>query len=127
MNDENEIIETFGQPFRYYVNETGAYLGATDGNPISDYQVLEPPVNGDQIWQFPGWSESPSLAQYRESQWRETQMTRVANQLLMLEDEDPNAEPSTARQWRDYRIELRKWTAENPDFPDSSKRPVAPG
>ncbi len=54
-------------------------------------------------------------------------MTRVVNQLLMLEDEDPNAKPGTARQWRDYRIELRKWTAENPDFPDSSKRPVAPG
>lgn len=32
----------------------------------------------------------------------------------------------TARQWRDYRIQLRLWTDTNPDFPDISKRPVQP-
>ena len=61
-----------------------------------------------------------------ENEWRESQMVRVANQLLMLEDNDPSAEPGTARQWRDYRIELRKWIEGNVDFPDQSKRPVAP-
>lgn len=61
-----------------------------------------------------------------EDAWREEQMLRVANQLLMLEDEDPGAEKGTDRQWRNYRIELRKWTDSHPDFPDTSKRPVAP-
>ena len=62
-----------------------------------------------------------------ESQWREDQMVRIANQLLMIEDEDPDAEPGTKRQWMDYRIALRKWvTNGNPNFPDSTKRPVAP-
>lgn len=61
-----------------------------------------------------------------EDQWREEQMSRVATQLLMLEDEDPDAEPGTARQWRDYRIELRKWVEGNADFPNKEKRPVAP-
>lgn len=61
-----------------------------------------------------------------ESEWVYEQMTRVANQLLMLEDEDPAAEPGTSRQWRDYRIELRKWVPGNADFPDQNKRPIAP-
>jgi hypothetical protein len=61
-----------------------------------------------------------------ENEWVETQMGEIAEQLLMLDDEDPSAKQGTARQWRDYRIELRKWTGENPDFPDSGKRPLAP-
>lgn len=61
-----------------------------------------------------------------EDAWREEQMLRVANQLLMLEDEDPGAEEGTDRQWRNYRIELRKWTDSHSDFPDTSKRPTAP-
>jgi hypothetical protein len=61
-----------------------------------------------------------------ENIWREGQMSRVANQILMLDDDDPKAETGTARQWRDYRIQLRSWTDTNPDFPDSSKRPIAP-
>lgn len=121
------MIETFGNPFRYYVSELGIYLGATDGEPLSEFEVKESPFSSDQIWQFPGWSESPSWAKMREDNWREEQMHRVANQLLMLEDEDPGAEPGTSRQWRDYRIDLRKWVdGGNPDFPNMDKRPKDP-
>nr|WP_315412914.1 hypothetical protein [uncultured Pseudomonas sp.] len=113
---------------KHYVDSNGVYLYGTDGEaPEGGIDVEPQPEYADQIWLFPGWGPSIFKATQIEDQWREEQMTRVVNQLLMLEDEDPNAKPGTARQWRDYRIELRKWTAENPDFPDSSKRPVAPG
>lgn len=69
---------------------------------------------------------TPEELAYLENQWREQRMLEVADQLLMIEDDDPNAKPGTARQWRDYRIQLRLWTDTNPDFPDISKRPVAP-
>lgn len=61
-----------------------------------------------------------------EDEWREAEMGRIAEQLLMLEDDDPGAQPGTAAQWRAYRIELRKWTTDNPDFPDMNKRPIQP-
>lgn len=32
----------------------------------------------------------------------------------------------TARQWRDYRIALRSWNEDNPDFPKETKRPKQP-
>lgn len=120
------LNETVGQPFRYYVDQEGVYLGATDGQPLSGFEVMGAPFSADQIWLFPGWAESASWAKMREDQWREEQMTRIANQLLMIEDEDPNVETGTARQWRDYRIELRKWVEGSADFPDKEKRPVAP-
>lgn len=116
----------------YYVNSSGGYMGFFDEEsaPIGGGFVNlkdNAPEYGDQVWLFPGWSESPSQNINSENQWREEQMARIANQLLMIEDEDPDAEPGTKRQWMDYRIALRKWvTDSNTDFPDSSKRPVAP-
>lgn len=121
------LSEAVGLPFRYYVSESGAYLGATDGDPLSEFEVMVAPFSSDQTWMFPGWSESPSWAKMREDQWREEQMSRIAKQLLMIEDENPKAEPGTARQWRQYRISVMDWVeGENPDFPDETKRPVAP-
>lgn len=61
-----------------------------------------------------------------ENEWREQQMSAVADQLLMIEDDDPSAKPGTARQWRDYRIALRGWNEDNSDFPDETKRPKQP-
>ncbi|PJK33050.1 hypothetical protein CWC48_26550 [Pseudomonas sp. S10E 269] len=128
----SELIETFqNDEMFYYISADGRYLGAANGdNPYGGEAIYPPPEYGDQIWLFsdspPYWSESPSRLTSIEDAWREEQMSRVSNQLLMMEDEDPDAEPGTPRQWRDYRIELRKWTETNPDFPNSSKRPVAP-
>lgn len=61
-----------------------------------------------------------------ENQWREEQMARIANQLLMIEDDDPAALPGTEREWRDYRIKVRAWKEGNVDFPNSDKRPAYP-
>lgn len=111
-----------------YVDENGTFLYSTDGEPPEGGIAVEPPPEyADQAWLFPGWGPSTLKASGAEDQWREEQMTRIANQLLMIEDEDPDAEPGTKRQWMDYRIALRKWVTDgNPDFPDQEKRPVAP-
>jgi hypothetical protein len=135
MNAEIEfnMTEAFSDfVMRYYINSDGKYLGGWDENPPEgSIAVYPPPTIADQIWMFsdvePFWSESPSQARTREGQWRDEQMARIANQLLMIEDEDPDAEPGTKRQWMDYRIALRKWVdGGSVDFPDATKRPVAP-
>lgn len=111
----------------YYVDSGGKYKGGTDAVPPEDWiPVTPPPEYSDQVWQFPGWSESRDKLSDIENEWREEQMLEVADQLLKIDDDDHNAKPGTARQWRDYRIQLRSWTDTSPDFPDSSKRPIAP-
>lgn len=122
------IEELQGSELFHYVSANGVYLGGWNGQPPECAIIVPPPEWADQFWNFDtsAWSESPSQLIAVENQWREEQMTRVANQLLMIEDEDPKAEPGTTRQWRDYRIALRAWVEGNADFPDQSKRPVAP-
>lgn len=111
-----------------YVDHDGNYLYATDGEPPEGGIEVEPaPEYADQKWLFPGWGPSVLKATIVEDQWREEQMTRIANQLLMIEDEDPDAESGTKRQWMDYRIALRKWvTGGNPEFPNKDNRPKDP-
>lgn len=113
---------------KHYVDMNGNYLLSTDGEPPEGSIEIDPaPEYADQVWLFPGWGSSVSKSTDQENLWREEQMNRIANQLLMIEDEDPDAEPGTKRQWMDYRIALRKWVTDgNPDFPDQVKRPVAP-
>lgn len=66
------------------------------------------------------------LSAERETAWVETEMPVVAEQLVMLEDEDPSALPGTARQWRDYRIALRTWKEGAAGFPEVAQRPTRP-
>ncbi|MDD2046084.1 hypothetical protein [Pseudomonas putida] len=58
--------------------------------------------------------------------WAAAEMQVVANQLLMLEDEDPTALPGTAREWRDYRVALRAWKEGAEGFPREVSRPARP-
>ena len=66
------------------------------------------------------------LSAERETAWVETEMPLVAEQLVMLEDEDPAALPGTARQWRDYRIALRGWKDGAAGYPEIDRRPARP-
>lgn len=62
-----------------------------------------------------------------EDEWRTSELLEIADQLLAIEDDDPNAFPGTDRQWRDYRIAVRAWKdGDNLNFPDKTKRPVRP-
>lgn len=60
-----------------------------------------------------------------ENAWRESEMPKAQQNVTAIEYGEEDI-PGTAQQWQKYWLALRKWTADNPDFPDSSKRPVAP-
>lgn len=62
-----------------------------------------------------------------EDKWRVQEMALIADQLIALEDGDPDAMPVTEAQWRSYRTIVRNWKeGGNPNFPDATKRPVRP-
>ncbi|WP_189654376.1 hypothetical protein [Pseudomonas fluorescens] len=60
-----------------------------------------------------------------ENAWREQQMPLTLQTVTAI-DFGEEGIAGTIDQWKFYWRELRKWTEANPDFPDSSKRPVAP-
>lgn len=60
-----------------------------------------------------------------EAVWRDIEMPKAQQNVTAIEYGEEDI-PGTAKQWQKYWLALRKWTADNPDFPDSSKRPVAP-
>lgn len=60
-----------------------------------------------------------------ENSWRDTEMP-IAKQNVTAIEYGEEGIPGTAQQWQKYWLALRKWTADNPDFPDSTKRPKAP-
>ncbi|WP_177331615.1 hypothetical protein [Pseudomonas sp. MIACH] len=60
-----------------------------------------------------------------ETTWRDEQMP-MAQQTVTALTYGEEGISGTVAEWQKYWLSLRKWTSENPDFPDSSKRPVAP-
>lgn len=112
---------------KYYIEQDGE-VWAFEEDGSQDFRITPTmrAMTDEEIYLHLNPPPTVEELAFVESEWVSDQMARVANQLLMLEDDDPSAEPGTARQWRDYRIELRKWIPDNPDFPDQSKRPVAP-
>jgi len=115
---------------KHYVDSSGNYVGAfVDGAEPDDHSFISLGENSpnfwDQVWQFPGWSDSPSQSANREGEWRDTEMPKAQQNVTAIEYGEGDI-PGTAQQWQKYWLALRKWTDTNPDFPDSSKRPVAP-
>lgn len=84
------------------------------------------PDYADQVWQFPGWSESIGKKTRAETAWRNAEMLNIADQLLRLEDSDPTALPGTAAEWREYRIKVRAWVDGADGYPESGNRPERP-
>lgn len=122
----------------HYIRPDGTFFGSYGGGkptnedayPLNASDLIDvsntPPEFGDQVWQFPGWSESPSQNILRETTWRNEEMEFVANQLIAIEDEAPDALPGTLKQWRDYRTKVRLWP-EAEGYPNEVNRPARPG
>ena len=123
----------------HFVRPDGSYVGAygdgahpsdADAAPAEVAQLVcldqECPAYADQVWLFPGWSDSPRALRITEDSWRKAEMALIADQLLRLEDGDPTVMAGDAKAWRDYRIKLRAWDVGHPHFPDSKHRPVRP-
>lgn len=114
----------------HYIDTSGKYIGGFDDGALPDDPTAinlgdNPPEYADQPWLFPGWGVSIINATTRENQWRYDQMAIAQENVTAIEYGAEDI-PGTAQQWRAYWLDLRKWTEANPDFPDSSKRPVAP-
>ncbi len=60
-----------------------------------------------------------------ENSWREEQMP-IAQQTVTAIDFGEEGILGSIEDWKLYWRALRKWTVDNPDFPDMSKRPVQP-
>lgn len=61
-----------------------------------------------------------------EDAWRVKEVDIITDQLIALEDGDPDAMPGTEVQWRAYRTKVRAWKEGAANFPDPSKRPARP-
>lgn len=59
-----------------------------------------------------------------ERAWRDSELVRADYELNKVQDSDANSVGSVGV-WREYRKLLRAWP-QSVDFPDNSKRPVAP-
>lgn len=113
----------------YYILPDGTHLGFYDYTPPYPDAIQVPaPASSDQVWDFvtQTWGRSLFLDGQVEDAWRDAEMAVIAEQLLMLEDEDPLALPGTAAQWRAYRILVRAWKEGNVNFPNIESRPVRP-
>lgn len=110
----------------FYIDDSGKFLGGWDFDPPENaIEVFPPPEYADQIWQFPGWSPSSMKAAASETFWRDEQMPKAQQNVTAIEYGEEGI-PGTAQQWQKYWLALRKWTDDNPDFPDGDKRPRQP-
>lgn len=66
-----------------------------------------------------------------ELEWRAATLGMIARQLEALEEVEDGFPPAdlkagTRAQWRQFRGLVSNWSESSEEFPDSSKRPVAP-
>lgn len=111
---------------RYYVNSAGELISSTTGDaPEGGTEVPSSPEYWDQIWLFPGWSESPYRLSRNEDEWRAIEMPMALENVTAIDFGDDTL-PGTAAQWKAYWLGLRNWKDGNPDYPDATKRPAKP-
>ncbi|MGK9419233.1 hypothetical protein ACSSUR_24265 [Pseudomonas cedrina] len=96
------------------VEDIYEYAETIGGKVIDDSEYVAPP-----------YVPSPQELATIEAKWRESEMPTAQQNVTAIEYGEEDI-PGTAQQWQKYWLALRKWTDTNPDFPDSSKRPVAP-
>ena len=116
----------------HYIYPDGRYAGGySEGAEPEDTTLIlvgdnPPPLNADQVWQFPGWGPSMEAARQVEDAWRASEMAQARESRIAIAEMGDDSIPGTAKQWQDYWLALRDWKDGNPDFPDMSKRPIRP-
>lgn len=127
-----------------YVRPDGSYVGGfgdgalpseRDAYPAAVEDLVnigeDSPEYADQIYLFPGWAPSRLKQELNEQLWRVQTLVIIARQLEAIEEDEADETPSdllpgTRKQWLKYRGQVSNWNETSADFPDSSKRPVAP-
>lgn len=116
----------------HYIHADGRYAGgySEETEPEDPSLIMigdnPPPLNADQVWQFPGWGPSLTAARQTEEAWRASEMLLARENRTAIAEMGDESIPGTAKEWSDYWLALRGWKDGNPDFPDMSKRPIRP-
>ena len=103
-----------------YADLIGGILVTMDSAAPTD--MHEPRIDG--TWHIPEEVIYANAAAI-ETRWRLEQMPAALETLTAIQLGEVDI-LGTEQQWKDYWLSLRKWTASNPDFPDTNKRPVQP-
>jgi len=120
----------------FYYLEDGSAVGELNGQPYNYHPVATPEqwewfqaqlLQGSltEVARPPEPEAPPVQPAVLESAWRESEMPKAQQNVTAIEYGEEDI-PGTAQQWQRYWLALRKWTELNPDFPDRTKRPVAP-
>ena len=99
---------------------------------LSDNACIPDDINNSDYMQYCEWVnkggktlpyvEPQEVVEAKERAWRNTELSRADIELNKVQD---GMGGGTVTSWREYRCALRNWPA-NQDFPDSTKRPIAP-
>ncbi len=96
--------------------EHAALLEGQSQGKLIDFDENGYPILADQP------EPTPEEIAAAERVWRNSELERADVELNKVQD---GMGTGTVSSWREYRCALRDWP-ESPDFPDSTKRPVAP-
>ncbi|KPA87084.1 hypothetical protein PF66_06429 [Pseudomonas asplenii] len=123
-------MKVFGRvdSFEMWVDETG--MECPEGWIEMSSQRPDGPDSLDFTARPDGtWAITPATLKAKaagvELEWQQVEMAVIANQLLALEEEAPDALPGSRKDWLQYRTRVRLWH-ESPDFPTQEQRPVRP-
>lgn len=122
------------EEFKYYRPAEGwdrstiyAYSadGAQDDFIISDL-VLMTDAEVDDFYEERRKIDDAYIAVGLESQWRDSEIRVVKDNLDAILFEDPDALPGTESQWKAYGVALRRWKEGAEGFPHEEHRPPRP-
>lgn len=120
----DKIFSIVGESLQQVGGENpGGWVEMNSPRPEGD-DTLDYTAQSDGSWKVTQETLNAKLAPI-ENAWRESEMPKAQQNVTAIEYGEEDI-PGTAQQWQKYWLALRKWTADNPNFPDSSKRPVAP-
>lgn len=117
----------------FYYLEDGSVVSSYNGMPYNFHPEATPEqwiwfheqLLGGRATEVPKPADpEPAPTDYSliENLWRDSEMPKAQQNVTAIE----YGEPGDAQAWKAYWLALRKWTSENPDFPDATKRPQAP-
>lgn len=109
----------------YAIKENGSYRAITVDMELEPDETLYDDI---PQWVYDKIESDRILAEQvkAEDDWRVMEIAFIADQLIAMEDGDPEALPGTEAQWRAYRTATRNWKEGAEHFPDLAHRPVRP-
>jgi len=107
----------------YYKNTNGEVFAYETEQECEQYGGADlVAMTNEEIHAHLNPTPAPEQLTVMERAWRNAELERADIELNKVQD---GMGTGTVTAWREYRCNLRNWP-ENQDFPDSSKRPVAP-